>query len=178
MVQLPLKLKVSFKPMGSAVATKPRAPARARAKGRGWKFYVLVGVGVPFTVLVIASIYFYISFSRMIDARLAGETSRSDPRIFARAYELRRGQALTPLQIIERLNDLGYSHRAKAEQPGEFTVGRDAVVMIPRDGDRKGQLVRIVFAARGAKGAEPTSIERVELAAKKRTLERVTLDAP
>jgi penicillin-binding protein 1B len=178
MVQLPLKLKVSFKPMGSAVATKPRVPARARARGRGWKFYVLVGVGVPLAILLIVSTYFYISFSRMIDARLAGETSRADPRIFARAYELRRGQALTPLQIVERLNDLGYSHRAKAEQPGEFTVGRDAVVMIPRDGDRKGELVRIVFAARGPKGAEPTSIERVELATKKRTLERVTLDAP
>jgi penicillin-binding protein 1B len=175
---LALKLKVSFKPVGSAVATKPRVPARAGAKRRGWKFYVLVGVGVPFLLTLAVCIYFYIGFSRMIDARLAGETSRADPRIFARPYELRRGQALTPLQFVDRLNDLGYSHRAKAEAPGEFTVGRDAVVMIPRDGDRKGQLVRIVFAARGPKGAEPSSIDRVELVTGKKTVDRLRLDAP
>jgi hypothetical protein len=118
------------------------------------------GSSVVFSII---SIYFYISFSRMIDARLAGETQRSDPRIFARPYEFRRGQALSPTQIVDRLNDLGYSYRAKAEQPGEFTVGRDAVVLIPRAGDRRGQLVRLVFAAKRAKAAEPTSIERLEI---------------
>jgi penicillin-binding protein 1B len=178
MVELPLKLKVSFKPMGSAVATRPRVPARAGRKGRGWKFYLLVGVGVPSAILFVVCIFFYISFSRQIDARLAGETLRSDPRIFARPYEVRRGQTLTPSQVVERLNDLGYSHRAKAEQAGEFTVGRDAVVMIPRDGERKGQLVRIVFAARTSKAVEPTWIDHVELVAGKRTIERLRLDAP
>jgi penicillin-binding protein 1B len=178
MVELPLKLKVSFKPMGSAVATRPRVPARTGRKGRGWKFYLLVGVGVPSAILFVVCIFFYISFSRQIDARLAGETSRADPRIFARPYEVRRGQTLTPSQVVERLNDLGYSHRAKAEQAGEFTVGRDAVVMIPRDGDRKGQLVRIVFAARTSKAVEPTWINHVELVAGKRTIDRLRLDAP
>jgi penicillin-binding protein 1B len=178
MVELGLKLKVSFKPKGSAVAAKLRVPALAGLRRRGWKFYVLVGVGIPFAITLIVCIYFYIGFSRMIDARLAGETARADPRIYARPYEMRRGQALSPLQIVERLNDLGYSHRAKAEQPGEFTVGRDAVVMIPRDGDRKGQLVRIVFAARGPKGGEPTSIDHVELVTGKKTFDRLRLDAP
>ena len=178
MVELPLKLKVSFKPMGSAAATKPRVHARVGRKRRGWKFYLLVGVGVPSAILFVVCIFFYISFSRLIDARLAGETSRADPRIFARPYEVRRGQTLTPSQVVERLNDLGYSHRAKAEQPGEFTVGRDAVVMIPRDGDRKDQLVRIVFAARISKAVEPTWIDHVELVAGKRTIDRLRLDAP
>src|SRR5215210_5311474 len=70
---------------------------------RGWKFYVLVGAGVPFLILTALAVVFYISFSRQIDARLRGETERADPRIFARAYELRRGQALSPLQIVDRL---------------------------------------------------------------------------
>jgi hypothetical protein len=178
MVELGLKLKVSFRPVGSAVATKPRVSARTGWRRRGWKFYLLVGVGIPFLITLVVCIYFYIAFSRMIDARLAGETARADPRIYARPYELRRGQTLSPLQIVDRLNDLGYSHRAKAEQPGEFTVGRDAVVMIPRDGDRKGQLVRIVFGPRSAKGVEPTSIDHVELVAGKRNLDRLRLDAP
>jgi penicillin-binding protein 1B len=165
-------------PSTPAAAPKPRAPVRPGAKRRGWKFYVLVGAGATFAIFTIVSIYFYIGFSRMIDARLAGETRRSDPRIYARPFELRRGQSLTPLQIVDRLNDLGYSHRAKAEQPGEFAVGRDAVVMIPRDGDRKDQVVRIVFAARRAKAVEPTTIDHVEIVSTKRTVDRLTLSAP
>jgi penicillin-binding protein 1B len=116
----------------------------------------------------------------MIDARLAGETERSDPRIFARPYEFRRGQSLTPTQIVDRLNDLGYSYKAKAEQPGEFTVGRDAVLIVPRAGDKRGQVVRVVFAAKRGKSvaAEPTSIDRLELVGTKKTTDRVTLDTP
>ena len=53
MVELPLKLKVSFKPMGSAVATRPRVPARVGGKRRGWKFYLLVGAGVPSAILFV-----------------------------------------------------------------------------------------------------------------------------
>ena len=169
---------MDLSPTGPAVATKARVPVRLRFPKRGWKFYAIVcGAGI-FVVFSIISIYFYISFSRMIDARLAGETQRSDPRIFARPYEFRRGQALSPTQIVDRLNDLGYSYRAKAEQPGEFTVGRDAVVLIPRAGDRRGQLVRLVFAAKRAKAAEPTSIERLEIVGTKKTVDRVTLDTP
>jgi penicillin-binding protein 1B len=157
---------------------KPTAGKRRQPRRRGWKFYVLIGLGVPFLILSALTIYFYRSFSQQIDARLHGETVRADPRIFARPFELRRGQALTPTQIVERLNDLGYSHRARTQAAGEFTVGRDAVVMIPRDGDRKGQLVRVVFGARRSKAAEPGTIDRVELPGTKKTTDRLTLDPP
>jgi penicillin-binding protein 1B len=164
----------SRKPGAKPTTGKRRQPRRRR----GWKFYVLIGLGVPFLILSALTVYFYRSFSQQIDARLHGETVRADPRIFARPFELRRGQALTPTQIVERLNDLGYSHRAKTQEPGEFTVGRDAVLMIPRDGDRKGQLVRVVFGARRAKASEPGTIDRVELPGTKKTTDHLTLDPP
>jgi penicillin-binding protein 1B len=167
---------VAVNPPGPVVAPKSRA--RWRWRGRGWKFYVLVGVGGPFLILAVVFGYFYVSFSRMIDARLHGEMQRADPRVYARPFQLRRAQSLTPTQLIDRLNDLGYSHRARTEQPGEFTVGRDAVLMVPRDGDRKGQLVRIAFGARGPKGAEPTAIDHIDLVATKKTVDRLTLDPP
>jgi penicillin-binding protein 1B len=156
------------------VLPRTRAPRRRR----GWKFYVLVGLGIPFLVLVAVSGYFYVSFSRMIDARLHGEMQRTDPRVYARPFQLRRGLSLSPTHIVDRLNDLGYSHRGRTEQPGEFTVGRDAVLMIPRDGDRKGQLVRIAFSARGPKNAEPTTIDHIDIVATKKTVDRLTLDPP
>jgi penicillin-binding protein 1B len=175
----------------AAVATKPRR-ARAAKKRRSWKFYALVGAGIPLLAVAILTIYFYLSFSRMIDARLAGETQRSDPRIFGRPYEVRRGQTLTPTQLEARLNELGYSHRARAEQPGEFAIGRDAIVIIPRDGDRRGQVVRVVFASRAPKkpdpksaakapppkAVEPMGIERFEIVGTKQTPDRVMLDTP
>ncbi len=183
---------MSSKPDARAVATKPR-PAASPKWRRGWKFYALLGAGIPLLILSIVSMYYYVSFSRMIDARLAGETQRSDPRIFARPYEVRRGQSLTPTQLEARLNDLGYSHRARAEQPGEFAIGRDAIAMIPRDGDRKGKLVRIVFAGRTVKkidaktaaarpapppAPELTGIDHIEIVGVKQTIDRMTLDAP
>ena len=93
-------------PPGPVVAPKPRARWRWpwRWRGRGWKFYVLVGLGIPFLILSVVFGYFYVSFSRMIDARLHGEMQRADPRVYARPFQLRRAQSLTPTQIIDRLN--------------------------------------------------------------------------
>ena len=102
---------------------------------------------------------------------------RADPRVFARPFELQRGQSLTPHQLVDRLNDLGYSHRERAEEPGQFTVGRNTLVIIPREGDRTGEVVRVVFATRG-KTAEPLGIERIEMPATKKTTNQVRLDAP
>jgi penicillin-binding protein 1B len=97
--------------------------------------------------------------------------------VFARPFELQRGQALTPHQLVDRLNDLGYSHRERAEEPGQFTVGRNTLVIIPREGDRTGEVVRVVFATRG-KTAEPLGIERIEFPATKKVTNQVRLDAP
>jgi penicillin-binding protein 1B len=129
-------------------------------------------------ILSAVTAYYYVTFSKMIDARLHGEMLRADPRVFARPFELRKGQAFTPGQLVDRLNDLGYSHRAKSEQPGEFTIGRDAIVVIPRDGDHRGRPVRLVFVARGPKGAEPNALDRIEVLGTKETAERLTLDPP
>jgi penicillin-binding protein 1B len=154
----------------------PKAPKR-RGWRRGWKFYVAVGVGVPLALVTAVMGYYYVVFSRMIDARIHGEMQRVDPRVFARPFELQRGQAVGVRQLVDRLNDLGYSHRERTEEPGQFTIGRNALVLIPRDGDRKGEMIRVVFSARG-KTAEAFGIERLELPATKKTTERVRLDTP
>ena len=145
---------------------------------RRWKKYALLGIGLPLLVFAVVTGYYWVVFSRMIDARLSGEMARTDPRVFARALELHGGQALTPRQLVDRLNDLGYAHRPHTEQPGEFTIGQGAIVIVPRDGDRKNQLLRIVFGSRTAKSAEPTRVEKIEIVGAKKTIDRVRLDAP
>ncbi len=157
---------------------KTRQSRKRASWRRGWKFYVAVGVGAPAILLSLVTGFYYVKFSRMIDARLHGEMRRTDPRVFARPFELRRGQALTPRQLVDRLNDLGYSHRARTEQVGQFTVGRDALVLVPREGNYKGVLVRVVFGGRAPKAPEPTRIERIDVPSSKDGAARVTLDAP
>jgi penicillin-binding protein 1B len=151
---------------------------------RRWARYTLYAIGA-FVVLAAAVLtYYYISFSRMIDARLHGERERTLPRVFARPVELRRGQAVTELELIARLNDLGYTHRARVEQPGEFAIGRHAIALTPRAGDLQGKIVRVEFnppapVKRGAKGPPPvaTGIKLLEVVGRG-PADALQLDAP
>lgn len=161
--------------------TAPKGKLRAGRLRRlppQWRRYAFFGIGIPLVLMSAVMAYYWVVFSRMIDARMSGEMTRTDPRVFARPFELHRGQALTQRQLIDRLNDLGYAHRPRTEEPGEFTVGRDAMVLIPRDGDHKGQVVRLVFGGRPPKSAEATRIDAIELPATKKQTDRITLDAP
>src|SRR5206468_12599929 len=141
----------------------------------------------PVAALLVAAVYYYISFGRLIDARLHGERERVFPRVFARPLELHRGQALTDRQLIDRLNDLGYTQRSSVDKPGEFAVAPGTVAVMPRAAETKGQVVRVVFqrpapaAARPStrKAPPPRPADRVlTLELGKKPADRVLLDAP
>jgi penicillin-binding protein 1B len=137
----------------------------------------LVALAGPMLLLSAVLGYYYVTFSRMIDARLQGEMQRVDPRVFARPFELRRGQSTSQSELIERLNELGYAHRPQVEAPGEFTIGRDTIVFIPRDGERKGRIVRVSFAGR-TKTREPSIVGQIEIVDAKIKTDLVRLDPP
>ena len=181
---------------------RPPKPAAKRAirlrvpvlRGRSWKFYAALAIGVPFLIGALAVSYYYIQFSRMIDARMHGEFQRTEPRIFARPLTIRRGQRITLAQTIDRLNDLGYAQRASVAQPGEFAIGRDALAMIPRSGDQQGKTVRLVYAPvtvrpppRPGQPPRPDALDgrtgggalqAIEVVGRKARLEAIELDAP
>ena len=158
-------------------AAKPASRSRlAFLRGRSWKFYAALLIGVPFAVGCVIVGYFYVSFSRIIDARMHGEFLRTDPRIFARPLSIRRGQRVTLPQMVDRLNDLGYAQRSPVEQPGQFAVGRDALAVIPRAGDHAGQTIRFVFAPTTPKGGGGALLSIETL--KKRRLDGIEMDAP
>ncbi|MGH9410565.1 MAG: hypothetical protein ACRD1V_14045, partial [Vicinamibacterales bacterium] len=127
-------------------ASRPRKSTRKASRRRGWTFYVLAGVAALTVLCSSLTAYYYVVFSRMIDARLSGELQRADPRIFARPFSVQRGERLSLAQMIDRLNELGYTERAPAEHPGEFAIGRNALAVIPRGGDHAGRTVRFVFS--------------------------------
>jgi penicillin-binding protein 1B len=160
---------------------KPAAktPSRSRLaflRGRSWKFHAALLIGIPFLFGCVLIGYFYVSFSRIIDARMHGEFLRTDPRIFARPLIIRRGQRVTLPQMMDRLNDLGYAQRSPAEQPGQFAIGRDALAVVPRAGDRAGQTIRFTFAPTTPKGGGGGLISIETL--KKQRLDGIEMDAP
>jgi penicillin-binding protein 1B len=189
------------RPTASTRASVARKKTKKPRRKRGWKFFVLVGLTGPLLVLGGVCSYYYVQFSRMIDARIHGEMQRVDPRVFARPFALHRGQSLTPHQLVDRLNDIGYSNRPAASDQGEFAIGRDAVLLVPKDGPLKGRQVRVVFGGRRAappakdvkdakdpkakearekalQNAEPTQIDRFEVIGTTAKENDLTLGAP
>ena len=155
-----------------------KRPAGKRRR-RGWKFYALLAIGIPCLLLIGVTTYYYITLAGLIDARLHGEFQRADPRVFARPFEVRRGQLVTPRQLVDRLNDLGYAQRTRAEQPGEFTVGRDTVVIVPRDGESKGKPARVHFVTTAKdKDKEPHGIAYIEPAGGGKKWDSLELETP
>ena len=158
--------------------------------GLRWVRLTALALAVPLVLLFILTGYYYVSFARLLDARLHGERATVFPQVFARPLELRRGQSLTEAQLVDRLNDLGYAQRTMFEKPGEFVIGSGDVTIMPRGTEFKGRSVRVVFRRpapapaktaprRPARPAPPPAADRVlALERDSRPTERLTLDAP
>ena len=133
--------------------------------------------------LCVATTYYYVGFSRLIDQRLHGERDRVLPRVFARPLEIRRGQSMSNRQLIDRLNELGYAQRSAVEKPGEFTDTGAVVSIMPRGPEAKGGVVRIGFEQRPANARNPKRPPRVSdhvvrLDRGTRETDHLTLEAP
>jgi len=147
---------------------------------RRWLWTVLTVLAACAAVLTGALAYYAVTFSAQIEARLHGERDRVLPRVFARPIVLWRGQAMSERQLIERLNELAYSERGRAERPGEFVVEREAITLIPRAGSRDGERVQVRFVrprvSKASAAPRATRITGIEVAGK--PLDVVTLDPP
>jgi len=121
------------------LASKPR-----------WLRYAAAAGALLVVVVLGTMVSFYVSFARLIDARLSGERERTLPRVYARPLALRQGQAIGQQELISRLNDLGYAQRAEAEVPGEFSIAATAVTITPRPAALGGRRITVSFAPRAS----------------------------
>ena len=90
-------------------------------------------------------------------------------------------------QIADRLNDLGYAERAKAEKPGEFARLDNLLTLLPRGGDQPGRTIRITFKPLGPRDPGPigpdgkpvptTVIQKIDLVGA-RPIDAVRLELP
>jgi penicillin-binding protein 1B len=163
-------------------ANKRKAPP---GRWRRWRLILLIALGVPAICLSVVLGYYYVVFSRLIDARLHGERERVLPRVYGRPIELRTGEMMSARELIDRLNDLGYAEQTKVQRAGEFSVGTDAITLSPRSGPAAGKVARAVFrkpaapkVPAGQTAPAPFErLERLELVGAGQT-QSLTLDPP
>jgi penicillin-binding protein 1B len=171
--------------LSASKAKRARATIRVAAIWRKkWLRIAVVAIGVPLVLLALAATYYYVQFARLLDAQLHGEHTRVLPRIFARPFELRVGESLSEAQLVDRLNDLGYTQRTATDRPGEFTIETGAIAIAPRAEPLKSSVVRVRFPKapaqpKNSKRPPPkpaARVDRLELDGKPQ--DRLVLDAP
>ena len=151
---------------------------------RPYTRHIAIGLAVLAAITVGTVSYLYVSYGRIVEARLHGERDRAVPRVYARPLMLQAGQHLSQSELVARLNDVGYAQRARVERTGEFAIDRHQVVILSRGGDQAGKLVTVGFPEpvvpkkRSAKPPAPPAQKIVRIQAGNRLLDRVTLDAP
>jgi penicillin-binding protein 1B len=149
-----------------------------------YKRHLTIGLSVTGVVMLGAVVYLYVSYGRIIDARLHGERDRTVPRVFARPLTLQTGQSMSPSELVARLNDVGYVQRARVERSGDFAIDRNTVVLLSRGGDQAGKVVTVAFPdppvarRKTAKPLPPPPPRIVKIQAGAKTIDRVALDAP
>jgi len=160
----------------------------ARLRWPAWlapyRRHILIGLGVTTLVMLGSLTYLYVSYGRIIDARLHGERDRAVPRVFGRPLTLQTGQNLAQSELVARLNDVGYAQRARVEKPGEFAIDKHTVVLISRSGDQAGKSLVVSFPEppvlkKKAATPPPPAAQRIAgLQVAGKAMDRVTLDAP
>ena len=164
---------------------------RVRLPKLGWpkflaryKRQITIGLSVTAVVVLGTLVYLYVSYGRIIDARLHGERARAVPRIFARPLTLQVGQSLSQSELVARLNDVGYAQRSRVERTGDFAIDRSSIVLLSRGGEQAGKVVTVSFPEppvpkkKSAKPPPPPPQRIVKIESGKKTFERITLDAP
>jgi penicillin-binding protein 1B len=113
-------------------------------------------------------VYHTLRFNALIDRRLQGEQIARPTWVYARKFEIRRGQRLTRGELVALLNDLGYRQQTQASlggEPGSFAL-IDKSVRLSRRGAVPAP-IEVTFDApwvsgiRTVRGGE--AIERVPL---------------
>ena len=114
---------------------------------RSWIKAALLVVGLPALAVALTCAYFWVSYGRLIDSRFAAGELRPIARIFARPFAITTGLSLTPQQLGQRLNDIGYAQRASAAAPGQFAIAGPVLTIRTRPApEEPSRTVRLEFS--------------------------------
>src|ERR1700676_2536935 len=75
--------------------------------------------------------YYYIKYSRMIDARLSGHVLQNTTQIFSAPEHISVGQAISPAELNTYLQRAGYRVDTDPNELGQYTIQRKSVDIRP-----------------------------------------------
>ena len=91
-------------------------------------------LGIVFAAFLTAGgifTYYYVKYSRMIDARLSGKVFQNTTQIFSAPEYISVGEAWGPEDLVTYLTRVGYRPETDDNSLGEFTVQGDTVDLRP-----------------------------------------------
>jgi len=94
----------------------------------------LTVLGIAFAVFLTSLslfTYFYIKYSRMIDARLSGHVLQNTTQIFSAPEHISVGQAISPEELTSYLQRAGYRVDTDPNELGQYTMQRNSVDIRP-----------------------------------------------
>jgi penicillin-binding protein 1B len=114
------------------LATKKKEKIRKKRKHSSRRFRLAVAtltvVSLALFSLATALIYHTLRFTALVDARLQGERLEKPTLVYAREFELRRGQRISRDELLALLNDLAYQETPTlGDEPATFSRIGDEV---------------------------------------------------
>ena len=91
-------------------------------------------LGVVFAVFLTAGglfTYYYMKYSRMIDARLSGHVLQNTTQIFSAPEHISVGQSISPEELTGYLQRAGYRPESDQNALGQYTIQRASVDIRP-----------------------------------------------
>lgn len=152
----------NLSPMSNA--TSPLKPRRFHGRPRSknkerwwhwpwfaslWSRIVLAAGVLAVTVVSIVLINAYVTFSRLIDRKLAGEVFQDTAKVYAASLTVVPGQRMQPRHLMDSLRKAGYSEHGKLPvRSGSFRYAKRGLEVTPHEGSVygiSGERVRIDF---------------------------------
>ncbi|MBZ5542457.1 MAG: PBP1A family penicillin-binding protein [Acidobacteriia bacterium] len=100
-----------------------RSSGKPRWKGLAWWKKGLIGLFLlAFLAATGVYVYYYVRFSRLIDARLSGDIFANASQVFAAPTEVRVGQELAPEELAARLRRGLYAEAAGGSEVGTYKL--------------------------------------------------------
>jgi penicillin-binding protein 1B len=97
----------------------------------GWKKGVIAGCLLGLVLCTGLFVYYYVRFSRLINARLSGEIFNNASLVFAAPTPISVGQAGTPEEVAQQLRRALYAEGSGESPVGDYTLEKDRIEISP-----------------------------------------------
>jgi penicillin-binding protein 1B len=97
----------------------------------GWKKGVIGGAALVLICFTGLFIYYYVRFSRLIDARLSGDIFNNASLVFSAPTPVSVGEMGSPEQVAQHLRRALYAEGSGGSDVGTYTLAKDAIEITP-----------------------------------------------